>query len=76
VFPPAGTYFVTTDVRSLGYRDGVDFCRDLPSRAGVVAIPNSVFYDHAEIGRSQVRFAFCKKQEVLTDALSRLAALR
>jgi len=77
VFRPAGAYFVTTDVRPLGYGDGVEFCRDLPSRAGVVAIPNSAFhYDHPEIARSQVRFSFCKRQEVLTDVLSRLAVLR
>jgi N-succinyldiaminopimelate aminotransferase len=73
VFRPAGTYFVTTDVRPLGEPDGMEFCRDLPARAGVVAIPSSVFYDNVEAGRSQVRFAFCKKEEVLREALSRLA---
>jgi N-succinyldiaminopimelate aminotransferase len=51
----------------------MEFCRELPRRAGVVAIPSSVFYDNAEAGRSQVRFAFCKKQEVLAEALARLA---
>jgi N-succinyldiaminopimelate aminotransferase len=75
VFRPAGTYFVTTDVRPLGYTDGMEFCRDLPRRAGVVAIPSAVFYDNKEAGRSQVRFAFCKRQEVLADALSRLSAM-
>jgi N-succinyldiaminopimelate aminotransferase len=72
VYPPAGTYFITTDVRSLGYADGMDFCRELPRRVGVVAIPSSVFYDNPEAGRSQVRFAFCKKMEVLAEALARL----
>jgi len=72
VYRPAGTYFVTTDVRPLGYDDGMAFCRELPQRAGVVAIPSSVFYDNAEAGRSQVRFAFCKRQEVLAEALARL----
>jgi N-succinyldiaminopimelate aminotransferase len=71
VYRPAGTYFVTTDVRPLGYEDGMEFCRELPHRAGVVAIPSSVFYDTAA-GRSQVRFAFCKKHEVLAEALTRL----
>jgi N-succinyldiaminopimelate aminotransferase len=75
VYRPAGTYFVTTDVRQLGYTSGMDFCRELPGRAGVVAIPASVFYDTAEAGRSQVRFAFCKRQEVLAEALARLARL-
>jgi N-succinyldiaminopimelate aminotransferase len=74
VYRPAGTYFITTDVRPLGYDDGMEFCRELPRRAGVVAIPSSVFYDNAEAGRSQVRFAFCKKDEVLAEALARLAA--
>ncbi len=72
VYRPAGTYFITTDVRPLGYSDGMEFCRDLPRRAGVVAIPSSVFYDNQEAGRSQVRFAFCKKLEVLAEALTRL----
>ena len=72
VYPPDGTYFVTTDIRALGAADGVEFCRDLPRQAGVVAIPNSVFYDDAEAGRTQVRFAFCKRPEVLQDALARI----
>jgi N-succinyldiaminopimelate aminotransferase len=72
VYPPAGTYFVMTDVRPLGYGDGMTFCRELPRRAGVVAIPSSVFYDNPDAGKTQVRFAFCKKTEVLTEALARL----
>jgi N-succinyldiaminopimelate aminotransferase len=72
VYPPAGTYFVTTDIRRLGEPDGVAFCRDLPRRAGVVAIPSAVFYDDAEAGRTQVRFAFCKRDEVLQEALDRI----
>ncbi|HKA98287.1 MAG TPA: pyridoxal phosphate-dependent aminotransferase [Streptosporangiaceae bacterium] len=75
VYRPAGTYFITTDVRPLGYEDGMEFCRDLPGRAGVVAIPSVVFYDNTDAGRSQVRFAFCKKQDVLAEALNRLAGL-
>ncbi|HUZ39598.1 MAG TPA: pyridoxal phosphate-dependent aminotransferase [Streptosporangiaceae bacterium] len=73
VYQPAGTYFITTDVRPLGHADGMEFCRGLPRRAGVVAIPSSVFYDDQVAGRSQVRFAFCKRQEVLAEALERLA---
>jgi len=75
-YRPAGTFFITTDVRPLGYTDGVAFCKELPHRAGVVAIPSSVFYDNVEAAQSQVRFAFCKKQEVLAEALARLAAVR
>jgi N-succinyldiaminopimelate aminotransferase len=73
VYPPAGTYFVTTDIRQLTEADGIEFCRDLPRRAGVVAIPSAVFYDDVQAGRTQVRFAFCKKPAVLREALARLA---
>ena len=72
VYPPAGTYFVTTDVGQLGGADGVEFCRNLPHQAGVVAIPSAVLYDDPDAGRTQVRFAFCKRREVLQDALARL----
>jgi N-succinyldiaminopimelate aminotransferase len=72
VYPPDGTYFVTTDISQLGGADGVEFCRNLPHQAGVVAIPNSVFYDDPDAGRTQVRFAFCKRPEVLQDALARI----
>ena len=75
VYRPAGTYFATVDVRSLGYADGVAFCQDLPHRAGVVAIPTSVFYD-TDAGQSLVRFAFCKRPEVLDEAVRRLTGLR
>lgn len=75
VFVPEGTYFVTTDIRPLGFDDGVEFCRLLPERAGVVAIPHEVFYDHKDIGKPLVRWAFCKRQEVLVEALDRLKVL-
>jgi N-succinyldiaminopimelate aminotransferase len=75
VFRPAGTYFVTTDIRPLGEKDGFAFCRTLPERAGVVAIPNAVFYDDREAGAPFVRFAFCKREEVLREAAERLRAL-
>ncbi|WP_307539071.1 pyridoxal phosphate-dependent aminotransferase [Streptomyces sp. V3I8] len=75
VFRPAGTYFVTTDIRPLGERDGFAFCRALPERAGVVAIPNAVFYDHRDAGAPFVRFAFCKRTSVLEEAVSRLKTL-
>ncbi|MFF7262413.1 pyridoxal phosphate-dependent aminotransferase [Streptomyces sp. NPDC008159] len=77
VFRTAGTYFLTTDIRPLGATlskegDGFAFCRALPERAGVVAVPNAVFYDHKETGAPYVRFAFCKRTEVLADAAERL----
>ncbi|MFG2926604.1 pyridoxal phosphate-dependent aminotransferase [Streptomyces sp. NPDC048305] len=76
VYEPAGTYFVTTDIRPLDEGgDGFAFCRSLPERCGVVAVPNAVFYDHREQGAPFVRFAFCKRQEVLEEAVSRLKRL-
>jgi N-succinyldiaminopimelate aminotransferase len=72
VFPPQGTYFVTTDIRPLGYDDGVAFCRSLPERCGVVAVPHEVFYDHTDVGRPLVRWAFCKRDDVLDEAIARL----
>lgn len=76
VYRPAGTYFVTTDIRPLDAAgDGFAFCRSLPERCGVVAVPNAVFYDHREQGAPFVRFAFCKRTEVLEEAVSRLKGL-
>ncbi|MFI6933914.1 pyridoxal phosphate-dependent aminotransferase [Streptomyces sp. NPDC050287] len=75
VYDTAGTYFITTDIRPLGESDGFAFCRSLPERAGVVAIPNAVFYDHREQGAPFVRFAFCKRTSVLEEAASRLKSL-
>jgi N-succinyldiaminopimelate aminotransferase len=66
---PAGGYFVNAQVD-----DGEAFCRELPARAGVVAIPTAVFYDHPDAGRSLVRFAFCKREAVIDEAAARLAA--
>jgi N-succinyldiaminopimelate aminotransferase len=76
VFRPAGTYFITTDIAPLAPgTDALTFCRALPERCGVVAVPNSVFYDHPTAGRTQVRFAFCKREDVLTEAATRLRNL-
>jgi N-succinyldiaminopimelate aminotransferase len=79
VYEPAGTYFVTTDVSSFGYADARAFCAALPERAGVVAIPSQVFYDPApdggeDEGRHLVRWAFCKRREVIDEGLRRLGA--
>ena len=76
VFVPQGTYFASTDIRPLGYDDGVDFCRQLPELCGVVAIPTQVFYDDKTAGKPLVRWAFCKRDEVIDAAIERLTALR
>jgi N-succinyldiaminopimelate aminotransferase len=73
---PAGTYFVLVDGTALGYDDGLALCRDLPRMAGVAAVPVRVFHDDPEAGRSLVRFAFCKRDDVLHEAAERLGRLR
>jgi N-succinyldiaminopimelate aminotransferase len=78
VISPEATYFATVDVRAVQPDgDGLAFCRSLPDRAGVVAVPTGVFYDpaHAHLGRHLVRFAFCKSDEVLAEAVERLRRL-
>ena len=76
-YEPEATYFTTVDIRPLQPDgDGAAFCRSLPARCGVVAIPNEVFYARPEHGRHLVRFACCKRLEVLDEAASRLAGLR
>ena len=75
VFPTAGTYFVTADIRPLGFDDGVAFCMSMPERCGVVAVPSVVFYDDGDAGRHLVRFAFCKQPEILAEASRRLAGM-
>src|SRR5438128_1367776 len=74
-FTPQGTYFVVTDAAPVGATDGVEFCLGLPERVGVVAVPMSVFYDDRDAGRTLVRFAFCKRPEVLAEAAARLKGL-
>ncbi|HLN15663.1 MAG TPA: pyridoxal phosphate-dependent aminotransferase [Acidimicrobiales bacterium] len=75
VFRPAATYFTVADITPLGFDDGLDFCRRLPERCGVVAVPLSAFYEDPAGGAPLVRFAFCKRPEVLDAALERLGAL-
>jgi N-succinyldiaminopimelate aminotransferase len=70
VVRPEATYFATVDVHT----NAVEFCKNLPAAAGVVAIPSSVFYD-SSAGDSYVRFAFCKRPEVIEEALSRLKSV-
>ena len=73
--PPQGTYFVCADFRGFGFDDDRAFVRHMIEKAGVAAIPPSVFYDHPEEGRHYVRFAFCKKRETLEAAVARLETL-
>jgi N-succinyldiaminopimelate aminotransferase len=72
VHVPQATYFIQADVRPLGLDDGEAFARSLPHAAGVVGIPTGVFCDNPDVGRPFVRFAFCKRDDVLDEAVSRL----
>jgi N-succinyldiaminopimelate aminotransferase len=76
VLTPAGTYFAQADIRPLGFEDDVAFCRELPARVGVAAIPTSAFYRNRAEGRHLVRFAFCKTDATLDEAIRRLKGLR
>lgn len=68
---PAGTYFINADVGT----EAAQWCATLPERCGIVAIPTSVFYDDKGAAPTLVRFAFCKRPEVIAEAAGRLAAL-
>ncbi|MDR6907845.1 N-succinyldiaminopimelate aminotransferase [Agromyces sp. 3263] len=74
---PGAGYFIVADARPLGYDDGAALCRRLPDLAGVVGVPVSAFVhpDRQDAYRSLVRFAFCKRREVLEEASARLSAL-
>ncbi len=68
-----GTYFISADFRPLGFNgDDVAFCRHITIEAGVTAVPLSAFYDGAGVTHL-ARFAFCKREEVLAEAIDRLA---
>ncbi len=73
VLPTQGTYFITTDFTPLGFTgDDEAFCRHITVEAGVTAIPVSAFYDQPGAPRHYARFAFCKREEVLAEAIERL----
>lgn len=75
---PQGSYFTVADAAPLGFSDASDFCRRLPELAGVVAVPVSAFTTQEHHGEyaSLVRFAACKRPEVIAEAASRLSPLR
>ncbi len=72
VYPPEGTYYALVDISSLGFDDDLEFCRMLPEKAGVAAIPCSCFWKDRKGGRHLVRFCFCKKDETLKEGINRL----
>ena len=80
VLPCQGTYFLTADIRGVAERNdlpntSVEFCLALPEAVGVVAVPSEVFYETREAGRHFIRFAFCKQDALLDEAITRLSSL-
>lgn len=75
VYRPQGTYFMMAGFDRFGFPDDRSFCRHMVEKARVVAIPPSVFYHDPADGAGLVRFAFCKDEAILAEALDRLAAL-
>ncbi|MFJ7210654.1 pyridoxal phosphate-dependent aminotransferase [Amycolatopsis sp. NPDC098790] len=75
VRPTAGTYFVCVDVRPLGFTDAADLAWELPGRVGVAAVPVKVFTDHPDEWKHLLRFAFCKRNEVIDEGVTRLRKL-
>jgi aspartate/methionine/tyrosine aminotransferase len=75
VLPCEGTYFITVDIRSVGRDDDVQFCREITEKAKVAAVPISAFYHPSQTGapRNYARFCFCKKPEIIDEAVSRLS---
>ena len=76
VWWPQGAYYVMTDFRALGTEDDTAFAMRLVREIGVAVVPGSSFYAHPDRGRTQVRFAFCKREETLREAVARLRRLR
>ena len=72
---PAGAYYVMCEIDKFGFEDDVAFCRHLCEHVGVAAIPPSAFYHDPADGRALVRFAFCKDEVTLREAVKRLSKL-
>jgi aminotransferase len=75
-FVPDGAYYIMTDISSFGFSDDVEFTKHLIREIGVACVPGSSFYSVASLGKQQVRFCFCKKDETLNRAAERLSKLK
>jgi len=73
---PEGAYYIMTDISSFGFNDDTAFAHWLVMEIGVAAVPGSSFYHNPELGRRQIRFCFCKKDETLQAAAERLELFR
>jgi len=74
-YRPQGAYYIMTDIAGFGFGNDVEFARYMVTEVGVAAVPGSSFYRHAQLGRTKLRFCFCKKDETLAEADRRMAKL-
>jgi len=74
-YKPYGAYYIMTDISAFGFSDDTEFARHLVKEIGVAAVPGSSFYKHAGLGRTKLRFCYCKRDETIKDADKRLARL-
>jgi len=74
--PPQGAYYVLADYSALSELDDVSFARQLVVEHGLACVPGSSFHASPDPSRRMVRFAFCKTEDVLSQAAERLAAIR
>jgi aspartate/methionine/tyrosine aminotransferase len=74
-YRPDGAYYIMTDISAFGYPNDVEFARYLVKEIGVAAVPGSGFYRDPALGRTKLRFCFCKREETLEAAAQRLAAI-
>jgi aspartate/methionine/tyrosine aminotransferase len=74
-YRPSGAYYIMTDIAGFGFPDDVQFARYLVKEIGVAAVPGSSFYRNPALGRTKLRFCFCKRDETLDAAAQRLGAL-
>ena len=75
-YAPRGAYYIMTDIAAFGFPDDVAFAKHLVSDIGVAAVPGSSFYRDPASGRTKLRFTFCKREETLAAAETRLATLK
>ena len=74
-YKPFGAYYIMTDVSAFGFNSDVEFARYLVKEIGVATVPGSSFYSNPGLGRTKLRFCFCKRDETLAEADRRLAKL-
>jgi aminotransferase len=72
---PEGAYYVMANADAFGFADDVEFARHLVREVGVATVPGSSFFQDKALGRSYVRFCFCKRDSTLDAAAERLRSL-